>query len=202
MQSDIELVKLIQQGHKEAFEVLYERHKQFVFFYCKKLIKDENKVGDMFQGTFTKVLEKINTFDTKHSTVNFKGWLTKIAFRTVLDEIRKSRAHKKVRRGIIERGNTHSGKEINPQQALIQKEKQEICVKALAGLQEVTRFCIISHDIHDVPRIDLAESEGIKIYQIDYHLKVGREILIKELKIYKPVKTKKGEIVISILLFL
>jgi RNA polymerase sigma-70 factor (ECF subfamily) len=192
--SDIKLVKAIQKGNHDAFDVIYKRHYDFVYFYCRRLIgtDDKNRLENLVQNIYIKVWGGISNFNVNHATVNFRGWLVKIAFRVVRDEIRKAKIHKGAKDGIIRREKNLHGIEGDPQQALIEKEKKDICGGALLGLPEITRLCVISCDVFGVPRKDVCKDMGLKLYQLDYHLKVGREALRKELKMYRPPGSKNN----------
>lgn len=72
-----------------AFNKLYERHHEALFFHClKKYHGNREETEDTVQEVFVRVHSKINTFDPDKSV--FSTWLYKVANNYIIDQIRKT----------------------------------------------------------------------------------------------------------------
>lgn len=87
--TDESLMGMFCDGKPEAFQVLFERHKDRVFrFIYAVYMKDTSKAEDCTQETFVKVIQHRDRFNTDMS---FSTWLYTIARNHCLNQIRKSR---------------------------------------------------------------------------------------------------------------
>jgi RNA polymerase sigma-70 factor (ECF subfamily) len=84
--SDIELVRMAQQGNADAFEALYNAHKVKVYSLCLRMTSNVAEAEDLAQVAFLQVFRKLSTFrgDSALST-----WLYRIVVNTVLMHFRK-----------------------------------------------------------------------------------------------------------------
>lgn len=70
-----DLVIKLKNGDAEAFEQLYEKYKNDVYFFAFKLTKNETAAEDVVQDTFLEVFNSINKLEKPES---FKSWLFSI----------------------------------------------------------------------------------------------------------------------------
>jgi RNA polymerase sigma factor (sigma-70 family) len=87
--SDFELVQAYQNGEREVFQTLLNRHKQKVFNYILSLVKDRALADDIFQDTFIKVVNTLRS-GTYHDEGKFIQWVMRIAHNLVIDYFRKN----------------------------------------------------------------------------------------------------------------
>lgn len=85
--SDDELMVLVQQGDLTAFEELYNRYKEAILTYCRRLMGDIEAAKDIFQKTFIQAFEH----RSQYSGGNFRAWLYKIALNCARYEIRNQK---------------------------------------------------------------------------------------------------------------
>lgn len=86
--SDNELVKLIQQGEKDQFNLLYARYSRRVFEKCYTLVKDKSTAEELVQEIFFKVYEKLSSFQYKST---FSTWLYAITYNHSIEYLRKKK---------------------------------------------------------------------------------------------------------------
>lgn len=87
--TDQELVKMYLSGDTAAFENLLNRHKNRVYNYILKIVKDRSLTEDLFQETFIKAI--VNLKKGKYSEEGkFGSWINRVAFNLVMDYYRKS----------------------------------------------------------------------------------------------------------------
>ncbi len=80
--SDSDLMTRVAAGDAEAFGVLMERHKRYVFNIGWKILKDRAEADDMVQQVFAVVYDSAAGFNPEG---NFKAWLFNIAFHDALN---------------------------------------------------------------------------------------------------------------------
>lgn len=80
------IVKEIQNGHIEKYEILIEKYQKQLFKYIYYMVSDVHDAEDILQDVFLKAYEKINTYQFLTS---FSAWLYKIAYNHSINFIRK-----------------------------------------------------------------------------------------------------------------
>lgn len=88
--TDTELIQRYIAGSELALEEIISRHKDKVFNYIRKLVKDRDLAEDIFQDTFIKAIKTI-----KQGAYNEEGkflpWVMRIAHNLVIDYFRKAK---------------------------------------------------------------------------------------------------------------
>jgi len=80
------IVKEIQNGHVEKYEILIEKYQKPLYKYIYYMIGDVHEAEDILQDVFLKAYEKINKYKISNS---FSAWLYKIAYNHSINFIRK-----------------------------------------------------------------------------------------------------------------
>ncbi|MCX7647539.1 MAG: RNA polymerase sigma factor [Elusimicrobiales bacterium] len=88
MKEDLEIIKRVLSGEKEAFSEIFLRHYDFIFKSVMKYISIEDKAKDITQDVFIKAYEKLETFknDSKLSS-----WLYSIAYNLSMNYITREK---------------------------------------------------------------------------------------------------------------
>lgn len=82
----------MEENRKEIWEKFYERYSRSFWFYIYKICGNEQTADDIFQESFYKFLKaKISIQNEKH----MKAYLYRIAYRLILDRIRRAKVEKK-----------------------------------------------------------------------------------------------------------
>ncbi len=90
-QSDEQLISLYVDGMNEAFDELLERHKDRIFVYIYRAVKNEELADDIFQDTFVKAIMTIKQGRYVENG-HFPAWITRIAHNLIIDYFRQTRA--------------------------------------------------------------------------------------------------------------
>ena len=90
--SDEDLMKLIQQGQKAAFELLYTRYFEKLVWYANGFVQDMHSAEDIVQEVFVKVIEVPDRFDTERK---FSTWIYTVTGNLARNHLRNSLQHKK-----------------------------------------------------------------------------------------------------------
>jgi RNA polymerase sigma-70 factor (ECF subfamily) len=89
--SEIEAIKLVQKGDKEAYQVIVERYMKRAYYIVLGFVRNSQDALDLSQESFIKAFRKIKRFDPERP---FFPWFYKLLKNICLDHIkRKSRAH-------------------------------------------------------------------------------------------------------------
>ena len=84
--TDTILIKHMLTGDEQAFDQLYSRYKNTVYFYLNARCSDALMINDIFQDTWETVLRRCNDYT---DSGNFKAWLLTIARSRLIDYYRK-----------------------------------------------------------------------------------------------------------------
>ena len=85
-ESDATILRRIQKGEPEAFEILVARYKNRVFGILTHYERDPHKVEDLAQDTFLKAWRNLKQFRAKSP---FEHWLSRIASNVARDHLRR-----------------------------------------------------------------------------------------------------------------
>jgi RNA polymerase sigma factor (sigma-70 family) len=86
MLSDELLAKLVGRGSSHAFGVLYERHHQALYRYCRSILHDEHDAQDALQSTMTQAYAALRA---REREVSLRAWLFRIAHNESITILRK-----------------------------------------------------------------------------------------------------------------
>ena len=86
--SDEELMIRYRDGETGAFEVLLERHRQPVFNFLYRSLRDRERSEDLLQEVFLRVWTHAEQWNGQGA---FKSWLFRIATNTALNHLRSQR---------------------------------------------------------------------------------------------------------------
>lgn len=82
---DDELIAAYLKGRREAFEVLFQRYKNGIFFVVRNYFPNKERAEEVFQEVFLKLLERLQHFDGSGS---FRGWFFTLCRNHCIDRLR------------------------------------------------------------------------------------------------------------------
>ncbi len=86
--NDQHYINQIIEGNSNAFAVLVDRYKGFVFTLAYKTLKNREEAEEVAQDTFIKVYNSLNKFKGESK---FSTWIYKITYNTCLDRLKKKK---------------------------------------------------------------------------------------------------------------
>lgn len=90
---DEDLLCRIARGDREAFDVIYLRHKARLRRFIARFVQDDESAEDLLQEAFLRVLQNAD----KYRPVNaFTSWLYRITANLCLNELRRRRTHRSI----------------------------------------------------------------------------------------------------------
>jgi RNA polymerase sigma-70 factor (ECF subfamily) len=90
--TDEQLMLAYAADDMEAFTVLYQRHKNRVFGFLMRRLKDQTESEEVFQTIFTKLHLSRGTY---RQQIPFLAWLFTIARNAIVDHVRKKGSYRK-----------------------------------------------------------------------------------------------------------
>src|SRR5579863_9799412 len=85
--SEVEAIRLAQQGDERGFERIYRLHSQRVYALCLRMMRgNAAEAEDLTQESFMQLFRKIGTF---RGEAAFSTWLHRLAFNIVLMRLRR-----------------------------------------------------------------------------------------------------------------
>jgi RNA polymerase sigma factor (sigma-70 family) len=88
--SDDRLARLAAQGNDKAFAVIFERHHQALYRYCRSILVSPEDSADALQNAMTSAFEAIGG---ERRELRIKPWLYRIAHNESISFLRRRRSH-------------------------------------------------------------------------------------------------------------
>jgi RNA polymerase sigma factor (sigma-70 family) len=98
--SDRLLIESYLAGNQSGLEELIQKHKNQVFSYIIKLVRDQQLAEDIFQDTFIKVIKSLHEGCYKEKN-KFASWATRIAHNLIMTTSAVQRNHLMLSTAII-----------------------------------------------------------------------------------------------------
>lgn len=176
--SDEELALRSRQEPRLAFEVLFERHREKVYAFLARQIRDRARVDDLFQNVFLKVFRGLPNFKLES---RFKTWLYTISSNVVTDELRV-----RGRRGVpVELNETMAVTEREEGESMDREVRLGRVRRAIQALPEGMRQLFTLVRFHEMKIAEAAEAVGMspgaaKVALFRAQKKVGELVLAEE----------------------
>jgi RNA polymerase sigma factor (sigma-70 family) len=155
--SDQELISLYQEGNSEAISTLVTRYKDKIYTSIYLLVKDKYLAEDLFQDTFIKVIDTLNS-GRYNEEGKFSPWVMRIAHNLCIDHFRKVKRSPSIKtsddRDIFEVLNFSEG---GVDEKIIQGQSNERVRKMLDMLPEDQKEVIIMRHFADLSFREIAK---------------------------------------------
>jgi RNA polymerase sigma-70 factor (ECF subfamily) len=167
--TDEELIKAVQSGHQEAFELIVKRHQNRLFNLIHWFLGDYSDATDMTQEVFIKIYKALPSFRFEAA---FSTWSYRIAINTCKNrvnslEYRFKRQLRRIgRRGeIADRDmiSEPSDETQNPYRDLVRKERIQLIRRCIQRMSPAKRTMIILRDIEGMSYEEIAALLNLKL---------------------------------------
>jgi RNA polymerase sigma-70 factor (ECF subfamily) len=196
---DMALVTAAKNGSGQAFDILFERHKQMIFFVVRRITRTREDAEDVVQRTLQKVFTHLRKFEGRSS---FSTWLTRVAINEALMLQRETR---RLREVLIDDSNANEETAIavqipdsspDPELSYSQRERERILSSAIHELPHRTRRAIQLRELDERSTKETARIMGISAGAVKARVFHGRRKLRAALKHFvEPARNlKKGEL--------
>jgi len=182
-QYDYRLVLSALNGSQKAYEELFKRYKDAIFFMLLKMVNNRNDAEDLTFEAFGKAFRNIKQYSPKFA---FSTWLFKIASNNCIDFMRKKKANvisiDSREESETERSITLEAHGPNPEQDYIQKQKANIMRTEVSRMKERYRRLIELRYFDEFSYEEIAKELNLPIGTVKAQLFRARELLFNTLK--------------------
>ena len=148
-----ELIRLAQEGDKQAIGELYRAHVDLIYRYVWARVRDDSLAEDLTAQVFLKALEGLPTYQP--SGKPFVAWLYRIAYARIVDHWRKLE-----RRPEVPLEETLPSREPRPQELLEFEADWVMAMELLAQLTDDQQDVVILRFIGEMSLADTAQTVG------------------------------------------
>ena len=182
---DYELVKLAIDGDQKAFEELFKRYRDAIYFMLLKMVNNKIDAEDLTYEAFGKAFRNLRQYSPRFA---FSTWLFKIASNNCIDFLRKKRNNtisldgKDVDESERTVLMTLPADVLNPEQEYIKAQKAVLMRKEVSKLKERYRRLIELRYFKEYSYEEIAKELNLPLGTVKAQLFRARELLYKLLK--------------------
>lgn len=154
---DAALVDASIAGHREAFDVIVERHRRAVYQVCYRFVNNHEDASDLAQDAFVRAWKGLKTFKGQAA---LSTWLYRIAVNVCLNRVSaKTPINEPIDSSEVFEDTRIEG----AQHAMIRAERAVAVRKAIASLPDKQRATLILRMYHDMPHQQIADILGSSV---------------------------------------
>ena len=161
-------------GDEEAIEIFVRQYETGVFRLALSILNDPAEASEVTQETFISALRALRTYQEKKS---LKAWLYTIALNQSRSRLRKRKIRERLQATLTTIFQVQAQKQISPEEAIMQTEKEAVVWKALNQLDERHRLTVILRYFHELSIAEISEILSVNEGTIHSRLHTARERL-------------------------
>lgn len=186
--ADGEFIENLKAGDAAAFDTLVLRYSGGVYALLYRLTEDAEEASDLTQETFLQTFKAIRNF---RGEADLKTWIYRIAVNESRNRFRwwKRRRREKTDSLDAPAGENQtalsdrlSSNSANPEEIVLQRERERILTEALRNLPEIFREAVVLCDIEGLSYEEIAVALSINIGTVKSRIARGREELRRRLE--------------------
>ena len=166
-------------GNDEAVATLVRQYETGVFRLALSIVGDPAEANEITQETFIAALRALPSYQEQQS---FRAWLYKIALNHSRSHLRKRKALERLRTTLTSIFQVETQKQVLPEEAAIQNEREASIWSTLNRLDERYRTVVILRYFHELSIAEISEVLSVNEGTIHSRLYSAREKLRKALK--------------------
>ena len=146
--SDDRLARRAAEGDRGAFAVIFERHHQGLYRYCRAILRHDEDARDALQTTFTRAIAAL---DGETRSVAIKPWLYRIAHNETISLLRRRRPC-----DALEAQPEAASAAPAPEDRVLTSERMRQLLADLEQLPERQRWALLLRELNDLTYADIA----------------------------------------------
>jgi RNA polymerase sigma-70 factor, ECF subfamily len=166
-------------GNEAAIEMLVRQYETGVFRLALSIVGDQAEAHEIMQETFIAALRSLPSYHEKQS---FKAWLYTIALNQSRNHLRKRKILERLRTSLTAIFQVENQKQVSPEEAILQSEKEAAIWNSLNQLPEPHRMVLILRYFHELSVTEISEILSVPEGTIHSRLHSAREKLRNVLK--------------------
>jgi RNA polymerase sigma-70 factor (ECF subfamily) len=161
---DFTLIRLIQTGDHQAFELLVRRYQRKVANLIYLTMGNRDGVEDIAQEVFIRVYRSLPKFKFDAS---FFSWLYRITMNLCIDEIRKRKIRRVLSLDYLTEDTLEKSRKSKDyamaSDSVLAEEKRQVIQSALQRLTPEHREVLVLREYQDLSYIEIAETLGLRL---------------------------------------
>jgi RNA polymerase sigma factor (sigma-70 family) len=149
--SDERLARLISRGSARAFTVLYQRHHQALYRYCRSIVRDHDDAQDALQSTMCNAFLALRASERD---VAVRPWLFRIAHNEAVSILRKRHYSDALEE-------EHERSEDSVERTVDQRERLRLLVSDIQELPERQRAVLLMRELSGLPIEQIAAALSV-----------------------------------------
>ena len=149
--SDERLARLASGGSERALTVLYERHHQALYRYCRSIVRDHEDAQDALQSTMTHAFLALRSSERDLAV---RPWLFRIAHNEAVSILRKRRPNDCL-------VDEHLPSDVSVERTVDQRERLQLLVADLKALPERQRAALLMRELSGLPIEEIAAALSV-----------------------------------------
>lgn len=166
-------------GNGEAIEALVREYEAGVFRLALSILGDPAEAHEVTQETFLSALRALPSYREQKS---FKAWLYTIALNQSRSHLRKRKTLERLRASLTAIFRLETEKQVSPEEAAIQNEKEAALWRSINQLDERHRIVLVLRYFHELSVIEISEVLSVNEGTIHSRLHSARTKLRDSLK--------------------
>jgi RNA polymerase sigma-70 factor, ECF subfamily len=167
--SDADLVRSLRSGSSDAFGALYLRHKDALYDYCSRMLKDGVLSEDIVHDSFLELWKDAHTLDALDS---FRSWLFSVARHKALNFIRDRKPSDEIFADTLVEND-------DPLTIFIRHEQSALFSDLLEVIRPAYKELVVLKDYENFSYAEIAKITGLSIASVRVHLFRARKALAK-----------------------
>lgn len=161
-------------GDEAAIEALVRRYETGIFRLALSIVGDSADANEITQETFLSALKSLPSYQEKKS---FKAWLYMIALNHSRSHLRKRKTRQRLSELLTSIFRVETQKQVLPEDAVLENEKEAILWKSLNHLDEKFRTVVVLRYFHEMSVSEISEVLSVNEGTIHSRLHNAREKL-------------------------
>jgi RNA polymerase sigma factor (sigma-70 family) len=144
--SDERLARLVSGGSERALTVLYERHHQALYRYCRSIVRDHDDAQDALQSTMTRAFAALQGSERELAV---RPWLFRIAHNEAISILRQRHPNDCL-------VDEHLPSDVSVERTVDQRERLQLLVADLNALPVRQRAALVMRELSGLPIEEIA----------------------------------------------
>jgi RNA polymerase sigma factor (sigma-70 family) len=182
--ADLSIVHRAMGGDQKAFQELFEKYEQPLYFHILKIVRDREIIQDMLQEIFLKAFDNIASYNPDYA---FSTWLYRITTNHSIDYLRKKRLKTmsldepiQTKDGIMSM--EVADEDSQTDEKVMRDQRTRILLEALDSLPDKYREIIRMRHMDELSYQEISDLLDLPLGTVKAHIFRARELLYKYLK--------------------
>ncbi|MDF2649644.1 MAG: polymerase sigma70 factor [Paenibacillus sp.] len=171
--TDEQLIDRVRQGHSDAYRVLVERHKSYIYTLVYRMVGHKETAEDLTQEVFVKLFRSLAHF---RGDAKFTTWLYRMTTNLVTD-FRRSQKRKPYEALLDKMKGWFTDAREQPEEMAMLKDEQERMQALLSELPDKYRLIMYLFHYKQLSYQEMSEVTGLPVKTLETRLYRGKAML-------------------------